>query len=148
MEAARNGSMARTILSTGTPPMVEETKRQTPNGGVVNPIMQLRTKIMPKCKGSTPAVTTTGNRTGAIIMIIIAGSMKVPMKRIRMFSIIKRIYLLGAMDKSRLARRCGSCSTVRAQPKTPAADNKIRMAPVMMPARRNNRGKSLILSPR
>ena len=58
--------------------IIEATNRQSPRGGVTNPIPTARMVIAPKCTGSTPKDFTIGKKMGVIIIIIVVDSINVP----------------------------------------------------------------------
>ena len=61
-----------------------------PTGGVIMPIIRLKTITMPKCTGFTPAAIKGGRRIGVSIMIAAVDSRNIPaIKRIT-FARIKR----------------------------------------------------------
>ena len=77
---ARKGKLERLTVPIEVLPILEATKRHTPTGGVVSPIMRLRTAMTAKCIGSTSTVVATFNNMGNKISSAAIVSMKVPMK--------------------------------------------------------------------
>ena len=71
---ARSGIISRML----TRAMPEVTKRHTPTGGVIIPMVRLTATMTPKWMGSTPAEAASGSRSGVKMTSALMVSMKVP----------------------------------------------------------------------
>ena len=79
-DTAKNGRLALLTSPMETLPILEETKRQTPTGGVVSPMIKLRTAITAKWMGSTSTAIATFNKIGNNTNKAATVSIKVPTK--------------------------------------------------------------------
>ena len=114
--------------------------RITPNGGVRVPISRLTTRMMPKCTGSTPSATMSGNSVGVAISRIAVVSMKQPMTSNATLMIIRITTLLSEIDIISAASFIGACEVATIQPNgtaqammkhsTPQVTRVSRVAPI------------------
>ena len=91
--------------------------RITPNGGVSVPMSRLTTRMMPKCTGSMPSATISGNSVGVAISRIAVVSMKQPMISSPMLMIARITNLLSEIDIMNAASFIGACEVATIQPK-------------------------------
>ena len=74
----KNGAVAITHRSKGVSDTFARTYSTIPTGGVSNPSIKFRIKIIPKWTGSMPICTATGKSTGTKIVMAAIVSMKQP----------------------------------------------------------------------
>ena len=81
------------LLSRPSPTSAIEsaTKRHRPIGGVIRPIIRLKTTRIPKWVGSTPILTAIGCKMGTNTSIAAIPSRKRPMKRNKIIAAIRNI---------------------------------------------------------
>ena len=82
-----NGSASRAKTSTGMPVMLMMTNITMPTGGVISPIIRLRTITSPKWTGSIPTAPVSGVSTGTSTTRIATASMMQPRSSSRMLII-------------------------------------------------------------
>ena len=111
-----NGSKGGMIFCTGWPLIMDAVKRQTPNGGVRQPILILMMTMMPKCIGSIPSIAARGASIGAEIMMMALLSMNIPAISNVTFTKSNIKYLLDVRASIALKTAPGTCSAATIQP--------------------------------
>jgi len=123
-------------------PMLDATKRHTPTGGVVSPIMRFRTAIMEKWIGSMPTWRATASSVGKRVSSAAMVSMKVPTKSSRILIIRMMRYLFFVIPRRKSATIWGICSLVNIHAKRFASPTRTMMDAVVIEASRSSMGRS------
>jgi hypothetical protein len=143
MLTARKGMFALEILLMEIFPMLEATKRHTPTGGVVRPIMRFSTAIMEKWIGSIPTWRATASSVGKRVSSAAMVSMKVPTKRSSKLIIRMIRNLFFVIPRRKSATIWGICSLVNIHAKRFASPTSTMIDAVVIEASRISPGRSL-----
>ena len=81
------------IVITGLFKVEDATKISRPNGGVIIPIPIFNVTISPKCIGSIPKETATGNNGGTRIKSAELGSINIPARKKAIFTTNKKVII-------------------------------------------------------
>lgn len=122
---AKKGSPALLTFPIGVLPILEATNRQTPTGGVVNPMIKFNTAITVKWMGSTSTSMATLSSMGNNINSAAMVSIKVPTRMSRRLINSRTPYLLVVNSSICSEMRCGICSVIKIKPNKLAKPTRI-----------------------
>ena len=101
--------------------MLDSRNSDSPNGGVIVPIIRLKITTMPRWIGSTPAATTGGAMIGTSSRVAVVESTNMPAMKKMTLTTSSIISGLVVMSLNQAENSCGTCSTARIQPNIAAA---------------------------